>query len=186
MWLQGALARPVLRDASRPALLPAREVELVRAEIQGLRRHRPLLPAGLSSCPLGMRCITGWATEQLASKLDRLELAEGIHSDWSSGGWVSGEVTIGERKGKNYPVYSLEVELPWSAVDSAAVPAVACTGKMRLMDVSLEMLDDLDVEVETTSGHLTPELHASLAAAGVDVVQRAVREWASTIRKAVA
>ena len=40
----------------------------------------------------------GYATGELSSKLSGLELCEGVTTQ--SGGWVSGEVSIGERKSK--------------------------------------------------------------------------------------
>ena len=83
------------------------------------------------------RSITRWATEQLVGQLDGLELCGGVRVQWQPGGWVSGEVTVGERKGKLYPIYSLEMEAPWACE--------GCAGKLHLPDLSLEMLDDLEV-----------------------------------------
>ena len=57
-----------------------------------------------------MAVITGYATEQLAAKLDGLELAEGLQIALADG-WVRGDVSINKHKSKHFPVYSLELEL---------------------------------------------------------------------------
>ena len=88
------------------------------------------------------RTITGWAGELLDEKLAGLTLCEGVTTGSAlDGGFMSGEVTIGERKGKSYPIYSLEVEVPWSGT----IGGKECSGKVHLPDVSLEMLEDLEV-----------------------------------------
>ena len=48
---------------------------------------------------MGERTITGWATGELGRKLSGLQLADGITTQGLAGGWVSGEVSIAERKG---------------------------------------------------------------------------------------
>lgn len=63
--------------------------------------------------------ITGYATEQLASRVEDLVLGEGLQVSALGGlsgevTWVRGDVSIGVRKGKHFPVYALELELPWS------------------------------------------------------------------------
>lgn len=89
------------------------------------------------------KAITGWATEELQKRLSNLTLTEGVASaDLASSGWVSGEVSIGERKGKSFPIYSLEVEVPWQGT----VGGQQVSGTARIPDLSLEMLDDLEVE----------------------------------------
>ena len=87
------------------------------------------------------RLITGWATEELAARLDGLQLCPALQTVWQPGGWVSGEVTIGERKGgKCYPIYTLEVEVPFTRDGGGDV-----VGSLHLPDISIEMLDDLEV-----------------------------------------
>ena len=90
------------------------------------------------------RTCTTWATSELSAKLSGLDLGGVTTQD---GGWVSGEVSVSEKKGKSIPVYQLECELPLSG-----------GGTMRLPDVSIEMLDDLEVEFDG----------ASIDAAGAD------------------
>ena len=63
--------------------------------------------------------ITGYATEQLATRVEDLVLGEGLQVSALGGlsgevTWVRGDVSIGVRKGKHFPVYALELELPWS------------------------------------------------------------------------
>ena len=88
------------------------------------------------------RTITGWAGELLDEKLAGLTLCDGVTTGSAlDGGFMSGEVTIGERKGKSYPIYSLEVEVPWTGT----IDGKECSGKVHLPDVSLEMLEDLEV-----------------------------------------
>jgi hypothetical protein len=89
----------------------------------------------------GERTVTRWASDELASSLDGLALADGVQVDWSDAAWVSGEVTVQERKGKPVPIYSLEAEVPWTGT----VDGKQCSGTVRLPDISLEMLDDLEV-----------------------------------------
>jgi hypothetical protein len=125
------------------------------------------------------RTVTGWATQQLAGKLSGLKLADGVATDnLETGGFVSGEVSISERKGKSFPIYSLELELPFEGtLDGKAVKGTA-----RLPDVSLEMLDDLEVVFSDESGANIDALDASDSG---DVIRSAVREWASSVRKSV-
>eukprot|EP00316_Scyphosphaera_apsteinii_P004626 CAMPEP_0119297972 /NCGR_PEP_ID=MMETSP1333-20130426/174_1 /TAXON_ID=418940 /ORGANISM="Scyphosphaera apsteinii, Strain RCC1455" /LENGTH=516 /DNA_ID=CAMNT_0007298947 /DNA_START=107 /DNA_END=1657 /DNA_ORIENTATION=+ len=129
-----------------------------------------------------MRTITNWATGELISKLDGLHLCDGVQTQWSAGGQVSGEVSIGERKGKVYPIYSLEMELPWQgSVDNNSV-----AGNMHFPDISYDMLDDLEVEVHFADCILPDNAKSALESTGIEVVQTAVREWAKGLRKAVA
>ena len=115
------------------------------------------------------KSITGYATSALTQKLSALSLGDGISTQ--DGGWVSGEVTIGERKGKSFPIYSLEVEVPFEGtVDGKPVKGAA-----RLPDVSLEMLDDLEVDFGGVD----------LGEDAAEAVRSAVREWAASVRKAV-
>ena len=107
------------------------------------------------------RTCTTWATSELSAKLSGLDLGGVTTQD---GGWVSGEVSVSEKKGKSIPVYQLECELPLSG-----------GGTMRLPDVSIEMLDDLEVEFDG----------ASIDAAGADKIRAAVKEWAASVRKSV-
>jgi len=118
------------------------------------------------------RTITGWASEQLDAKLAGLTLCPGVQtSSPLDNGFMSGEVTIGERKGKSYPIYSLEVEIPWSG----SMDGQECSGTIHLPDISMEMLEDLELEL---SGPALPE-------GAEELVLSAVREWASELRKAV-
>ena len=75
-----------------------------------------------------MAVITRYATEQLAAKLDGLELAEGLQIALADG-WVRGDVSINKHKSKHFPVYSLELELPWAGH--------GCSGVLVLPDVCL-------------------------------------------------
>ena len=118
---------------------------------------------------MGEKSITGYATSALTQKLSDLSLGDGISTQ--GGGWVSGEVTIGERKGKSFPIYSLEVEVPFEGtVDGKPVKGAA-----HLPDVSLEMLDDLEVDFG----------EVALGEDAAEAIRGAVREWASSVRKAV-
>jgi len=130
------------------------------------------------------RTITEWATAQLAEKLDALELCQGVSSSWDAGGTVHGEVTLGERKGKCFPVYTLEVELPIRGESEGAV----IEAHFFLPDISLEMIDDLEVDLCSRPGQdaIPPATETALASGGVTAVQTAVREWAAALRKAVA
>jgi hypothetical protein len=125
-----------------------------------------------------MGTVTCWATQQLADALDALELCDGVSTELTEAARISGDVSVGDRKGKLFPVYSLDVELPWSGM----VDGVRCSGVLSLPDVSLEMLDDLEVSISIFEGSPPAELHTS----GVSVVQAAVRSWAAAVRKAVA
>jgi len=122
--------------------------------------------------------ITKWASELLADALDALQLCNGVTTEWTEQAVVGGEVSVFERKGKKYPVYSLEVVLPWSGL----VDGASCAGVVRLPDISLEMLDDLEVSIESTEG-AAPAL---LQTEGGVVVQSAVRAWAAAVRKVIA
>eukprot|EP00967_Tisochrysis_lutea_P108042 scaffold167142_cov30-Tisochrysis_lutea.AAC.3 len=124
------------------------------------------------------RTITLWATKQLSKALDQLQICEGFTSHWEGGGEVQGEVSVSERRGKQYPIYALEVRLPWAG----AVDGVHSAGIFILPDVSVEMLDELEVVVEITEGTAPEDLHSS----GCNVVRGAVRAWAAGLRKAVA
>jgi len=129
------------------------------------------------------RTITEWATNQLADKLNGLELCEGVSTSWESGGIMRGEVTLGERKGKCFPVYTLEVELPFSGESEGA----QVSGMIVLPDVSLEMIDDLEIDVQPgDDAPLPAATETALASGGATAVQTAVREWAAAVRKAVA
>lgn len=88
------------------------------------------------------RSISGFAGDRLDAKLAGLELCPGIQTvSTKDGGFMSGEVTISERKGKSFPIYSLEVELPWrGTLDGKEV-----SGAIHMPDISMEMLDDLEV-----------------------------------------
>ncbi len=132
--------------------------------------------------PMGERTITRWASGELAAALAGIELGSGVSAgDIGRGGFISGEVSIGERKGKKYPIYMLKVELPWSLGTDGA-----CSGVAKLPDISLEMLDDLEVEFVATTGTAPPGLMPSLSQTGTEAVQAAVREWASSLRKTMA
>ena len=90
------------------------------------------------------KTITGWATQELQSKLSNLTLGDsGASTQSLSSGWVSGEVSITERKGKAIPIYSLEVEVPFEG----SVGGVECKGMVHIPDLSLEMLDDLEASL---------------------------------------
>ena len=125
---------------------------------------------------MGERTCTGWATDELGRKLSGLALGDGVATSDLSGGWVSGEVSIAERKGKNFPIYSLEVELPFEGT----VGGKSVKGTARLPDISIEMLDDLEVVLAADDGS-----DLSALAMGADALKAAVREWALGVRKAV-
>mmetsp|Transcript_50553 Transcript_50553/g.131527 ORF Transcript_50553/g.131527 Transcript_50553/m.131527 type:complete len:514 (+) Transcript_50553:32-1573(+) len=126
---------------------------------------------------MGERTITGWSTSALRDKLNGLSLADGVTIGDVAAGWVTGEVSIGDRKGKSFPIYSLEVEVPFSGTVNGA----AVSGTVHLPDVSLEMLDDLEVELNVSSGD-----GGALASDDVvDKVRAAVKGWAAGVRKAV-
>ena len=127
---------------------------------------------------MGERTITGWATGELGRKLSGLQLADGITTQGLAGGWVSGEVSIAERKGKSFPIYSLEVEVPFEGT----IGGQAVKGTARLPDVSMEMLDDLEVTLTAEGG---ADISALEAAGGAEAIRAAVREWASGMRKTV-
>jgi hypothetical protein len=130
----------------------------------------------------GERTITGWATGVLQEKLSGLSLGDGVATQSLAGGWVSGEVSVGERKGKSLPIYSLEVELPWEGT----VNGTLCRGTARLPDVSLEMLDDLEVDFSLSDGGDDTAVKAALeASGGAEAIRAAVRDWAAGVRKAV-
>lgn len=120
--------------------------------------------------------ITVWATGRLANALSGLELCDGVVTEWTDEAWASGEVSVSERKGKNFPIYSLEAQLPWLGT----IDGTPCGGVIHLPDISMEMLDELEVKVETTEGSAPDLLRTSR------VVQGAVRAWAAAIRRAVA
>ena len=120
--------------------------------------------------------ITEYATEQLSLHVDGLVLAEGLQVTLADG-WVRGDVSISERKGKHFAVYSLELELPWAGH--------GCSGLLVLPDVCLELLADVEVEVQTTVGELPSEVAAVLQAAGVAAVRAAVQEWGHALAKTV-
>jgi len=125
------------------------------------------------------RSITSWATGKLDEKLQGLQLGDGVTTQSPlEGGFLSGEVSIVDRKGKFLPIYTLEVEIPWSGT----IDGVECSGKARLPDICVEMLEDLEVEI-SSEGVSEESMSAALDA---DVIVTAVREWASEIRKAVA
>ena len=87
------------------------------------------------------RTITSWSSERLDEKLTGLTLCPGVlTSSPLDDGFMSGEVTIGERKGKSYPIYALEVEVPWSG----SINGQEASGTLRLPDVSMEMIEDLE------------------------------------------
>jgi hypothetical protein len=120
--------------------------------------------------------ITVWATGRLADALSGLELCDGVVTEWTGEAWASGEVSVTERKGRQYPVYALEAQLPWNGM----IDGTPCHGLIHLPDISVEMLDELEVKVETVDGNEPDLVEAS------GVVQGAVRAWAAGIRKAVA
>ena len=124
---------------------------------------------------MGERTITGYATSALKDKLSGLALGDGLTIGDVAAGWVSGEVSIGDRKGKSFPIYSLEVEVPFSGTVNGSTVA----GSVHLPDVSLEMMDDLEVLVDVKDGALGD------TSAVKDAVQEAVRSWAASVRKAV-
>ena len=93
--------------------------------------------------------ITGYATEDLASRVEGLVLGEGLQVSALAAGWVRGDVSISKRKGKHFPVYALDLELPWSGH--------GCSGLLVLPDVCLELLADVEVDVQTTEGSLPAE-----------------------------
>ena len=98
----------------------------------------------MSSIP-AKQSITCWATGELARALSGLQLSSApVTTSGLGRGFISGEVTVGERKGKCYPIYLLQVELPW-ACDG-------CSGVARMPDISLEMIDDLEVHFEASDG----------------------------------
>ena len=127
---------------------------------------------------MGEKTITNWATDQLGDKLTGLHLADGLATQSLAGGWVSGEVSISERKGKSFPIYSLEVEVPFEGT----IGGQAVKGTARLPDVSLEMLEDLEVVFTADGGGDVSALETS---GGAEAIRAAVREWASGMRKAV-
>lgn len=87
------------------------------------------------------RTITVWATRLLDVKLSEIALGPDVTTGSGlSEGFMSGDVSVSERKGKSFPIYSLEVELPWSGT----IGGEKCKGKVRLPDISIEMLDDLE------------------------------------------
>ena len=88
--------------------------------------------------------ISEYAIDALGARLTDLGLVDlgeegSIRVAPLGEGWVRGDVSVSERKGKCFPVYSLELEVPWSGL--------GCTGLLALPDVCLELLDDLEVEV---------------------------------------
>ena len=128
------------------------------------------------------KTITGWATQELQSKLSNLTLGDsGASTQSLSSGWVSGEVSITERKGKAIPIYSLEVEVPFEG----SVGGVECKGMVHIPDLSLEMLDDLEVQFECATGDGAAVSAALEESGGADAIRGAVREWATSVRKAV-
>ena len=122
------------------------------------------------------RSCTGWATGELAGKLSGISLVDGVATGPLTGGWVSGEVSIAERKGKSFPIYSLEVEVPFEGM----VGGKSVKGTARLPDISLEMLDDLEVVFTADDGS-----DVSAVEAGANAICLAVRQWATGVRKAV-
>eukprot|EP00965_Chrysotila_dentata_P064920 2151915-Pleurochrysis_carterae.AAC.4 len=138
-----------------------------------------------------MATVTGWATEQLLDCLDGLQLADGVVT---ARGVVRGEVSLAQRKGKRFPVYALELELPFifKAIDDAEGNAGAsaeeneCVGVLYLPDISLEMIEDLEVVVTPGEATLPEGKEEEISMNGVPAVQAAVRSWATSIRKAVA
>ena len=116
--------------------------------------------------------ITGFATGELGSRLAGLSTEDGsVALGPGAEGWVTGDVTIGERKGKSFAIYSLEVELPWSGPSGS--------GTVVLPDVSPETLGDLEVQV------LGDALPDAARAALVASVQRVLTGWSSALGKAV-
>ena len=126
---------------------------------------------------MGERTITGYATSALKEKLRGLNLGSGLVVEDNLSSWVSGEVSIGDRKGKFYPIYSLEVEVPFSGTVNGAL----VKGSVHLPDLSLEMLDDLEVDLDVTEGSAAD----SVKEAAAEKVREAVRSWANSVRKAV-
>ena len=124
-----------------------------------------------------MSVITVYAIEQLASRVDGLALGEGLQVTALADGWVRGDVSISERKGKHFAVYALELELPWSGC--------GCSGLLVLPDVCLELLADVEVEVQSTEGTLPAEAAEQLQTAGAAAVRAAVQEWGYALAKTV-
>ena len=122
---------------------------------------------------MGEKTITGYATGELTSRLSGLTLGDGVSTS-ETGGWVSGDVSIGERKGKSFPIYSLEIEVPFEGT----LNGKAVKGAARMPDVSLEMLDDLEVEFTGVDDDAKAALNG-------EALRAAVREWAAGVRKAV-
>jgi activator of HSP90 ATPase len=120
---------------------------------------------------MGERTITGYATSALKEKLRGLNLGSGLFVEDNLSSWVSGEVSIGDRKGKSYPIYSLEVEVPFSGTVNGAL----VKGSVHLPDLSLEMLDDLEVDLDVAEGSAAD----SVKEAAAEKVREAVRNWAS-------
>ncbi|MEC8120537.1 MAG: FAD-dependent oxidoreductase, partial [Pseudomonadota bacterium] len=74
---------------------------------------------------LGGICLN-WGCIPTKALLRAAELRHSIDEMKEFGITVSGEVSIGERKGKSFPIYSLEAELPWSGeVDGVKISGVA-------------------------------------------------------------
>ena len=121
--------------------------------------------------------ITGYATEQLASRVEGVVLGGGLQVGALAAGWVRGDVSINERKGKHFPVYALEIELPWSGH--------GCSGLLVLPDVCLELLADVEVEVHTTQGTLPAEAAETLQTSGAAAVRAAVQAWGHALARTV-
>ena len=134
------------------------------------------IPIGADAA-MGERTITGYATSALKEKLRGLNLGSGLFVEDNLSSWVSGEVSIGDRKGKSYPIYSLEVEVPFSGTVNGAL----VKGSVHLPDLSLEMLDDLEVDLDVVEGSAAD----SVKEAAAEKIREAVRNWASCVARYV-
>ena len=124
--------------------------------------------------------ITQHASERLSARLSALDLGgTGFQlAEEFDDGWLHGDVTISERKGKKkFPVYSLELELPWSGHE--------CSGLLVLPDVCLELLDDVEIEIHETDGSLSEDVFQLLESQGLAAVKAAVQQWGQALAKEV-